>query len=71
MMLSRVELTTDGGKASAMCSRLYVEFKTISYSCRNKSYPGTTKVEQDSHYKGTSFNILGKGHRDWVLAALV
>ena len=32
---------------SAVCSRSYVESKTINYSCRNKSCPGTIGVEHD------------------------
>ena len=68
---NRVELTTDGRIGSAVRSRLYFESKTISYSCRNKSCPSTTGVEQDSHYKGSVFDILGKSYGDWVLGALV
>ena len=70
-MSNRVELTTDGRIGSVVCRRSYIESKTISYFCRNKSCPGTTGVEQDSHYKGSAFDILGKGHCDWMLAALV
>ena len=70
-MSNSVELATDGRIGYTVCGWSYIESKTISHFCRNSSCPGTTGVEQDSHYKGSAFDILGKGHRDWVLVDLV